>query len=249
MSLCDKVEYLALAIGERGEGLRWGPYWGRGREEGEYAGCDSRAEDRLASAHCPDRGQHLLLVGIFEDVAACSCPQGHEHRVLILEERYHQDAHARALLEDPSCGLYAVHLWHLQVHQDHIGLKLFGTHYGLFACCCLAYYLEIGYRCEQGDHALAEERVVFGDEDLQGLQLSHSLGLSLGSGRRTSTRVPPSEARSTTQLPPSSDARSRIEESPTPALRSAGMPTPSSTISSSNSSLTASRTTYDLALA
>src|SRR5215204_5930997 len=144
MSLCDKVEYLALAIGERGEGLRWGPYWGRGREEGEYAGCDSRAEDRLAFAHSPDRAYHLLLLGIFEDVAACSCPQGHEHRLIILEERYHQDAHARALLEDPSRGLYTVHLWHLQVHQDHIGLKLCGTLDGLLARFGLPYNFELG---------------------------------------------------------------------------------------------------------
>src|SRR4028118_1046173 len=146
MSLCDKVEYLALAVGECREGLGRGSSWGRGCEVREHPGCYIRAEDSLAPTHRPDGVHHLLLVGVLEDVASCSCPQGHEHRVLVLEERHHQHANARALLEDPPRGLYAVHLRHLQVHQDHVGLKLFGTHYGLFACCCLAYYLEIGYR-------------------------------------------------------------------------------------------------------
>src|SRR5215216_3190820 len=144
MPLGDEVQDLTLALCKRRERLGWDASWGRSREVGQHSCSDSRAEDRLASAHCPDRGHHLLLVGVLEDVPACSCPQGHKYRVLILEERYHKDAHARALLEDPSRGLYAVYLRHLQVHQDHVWLQLGSTHHSLLARFSLADDLQLG---------------------------------------------------------------------------------------------------------
>src|SRR5215204_124484 len=97
MSLCDEVEYLALAVGERWEGLGRGSSWGRGCEVREYPGCYIRAEDGLAPTHRPDGVHHLLLVGVLEDVAASTGPQGHEHRVFVFEKRYHQDTHTRSV--------------------------------------------------------------------------------------------------------------------------------------------------------
>jgi hypothetical protein len=74
-------------------------------------------------------------------------------------------------LKDPPRGLYAVHAGHLQIHQDYVGLQIGGARYSLLATSRLAYDLEVGHRSEQGDHTLPEKRMVFGDEDTQGLQL------------------------------------------------------------------------------
>jgi hypothetical protein len=130
---------------------------------GKTWGGDGGAEDGLAPSDHPDREHHFLFVGVFEDVPAGACAQGHEYRVVVLEQRHHKDPDVRAFLQDPTRGLYAVYLGHLQVHQDHVGLQLRGTRAGLLARGCLADDLELWNRLEEGDHALPVERVVFGD--------------------------------------------------------------------------------------
>jgi hypothetical protein len=186
-----------------------------------------------------------LKVGVLEDVAAGARSQGHENRLVVFEERYHKDSDVWAFLQDPRRGLYAVYFGHLQVHQDHVGLELGCASDGLLTGCRFADDLELGDGLEMRDHALPVERVVFGDEDAQRLQVRYPLV----NGTRTRTRVPPSGTDWTTQLPPSSEARSRIEERTTPALRPAGMPTPSSTTSSVTAWFTESRTAQLFAFA
>src|ERR671920_98563 len=144
VSLRDEVQYLALALGERWKDLGRRRVWRR--EVGEHPFCDRRTEDSFSLAHCLDREHHLLLVGVLQDVPARPSLQGHKHRVIVLEERYNQDADVRALLQDPSRGLYAVDVGHLQVHQNHVRLHLRGARYGLLARRRLTDDLELGYR-------------------------------------------------------------------------------------------------------
>src|SRR5437763_815863 len=69
VSLGDQAEDLTFAVGELGKDLWRQDGLGSGEEVDQPLG-NGRTEDRLTSANGPDRSQDLILVGIFQDVAA-----------------------------------------------------------------------------------------------------------------------------------------------------------------------------------
>jgi glyoxylase-like metal-dependent hydrolase (beta-lactamase superfamily II) len=70
----------------------------------------------------PDRVEDLVGVGVLQHVAGCA---GHQHlpdRVLIVDAGQGDDADLGEGRLQQARRLDAVHLWHTNVHQDHIGL-------------------------------------------------------------------------------------------------------------------------------
>src|SRR5918997_729037 len=263
VALSYEVEDLALAVAELWEhlGRRCRMYFGEEvREPGGY----SRAEDGLAVAHRLYCAEHLGVVRPFEKVSpspGAHCPKD---RTVVLKHRDHQDAHVGAVLHDPARRLDTAHPRHLDVHQNHVRLEIGGQGDGFLSGTCLPDKLRIGGRGQQRAQPVAEEGVVVGYEDAERVRVcSYGVvvhgcsfdqlslipldelspcaayspsGSLLSKDRRGSTRGPPRGARAVTHVPPSSAARSRIEFRPTPGWWPAGSPTPSSEISSSNSS-------------
>ena len=78
VALGDQVEDLALPLGQLGKRLRWcsGP---QRCEEVDQAARDRRAEDRLARPDRANGTQHVVFLGILEDIAARARPHRCEH--------------------------------------------------------------------------------------------------------------------------------------------------------------------------
>src|SRR4028118_2285576 len=64
-----------------------------------------------------------VTLGMLRSIRTTSGPSSRD-RLVILEHREHQDADAGARLEDPPRRLYAGHLGHVEVHQNHVRPQL-----------------------------------------------------------------------------------------------------------------------------
>src|SRR5690242_9541466 len=104
-------------------------------------------------------------------------------------------------LQNLPSRLNAIDTWHLQVHQDHIRLQRGRQVNHLLARGCFPDDLDIGCRCEQGAHALAEERVIISDEDMEWIHRLTPSGQADAPGRASLVpRLP--RSRMTRQLLP-----------------------------------------------
>ena len=135
--------------------------------------------------------------------------------------------HVGQLRREPPGGGHPAEHGHLQVHQHDVGPSLARELDGLLAVGGLADDVDADV-LEQHPQALAEDRVVVGDDDPQPSRSSTTLRGTgragtrpLPSGSRAVTRVPCSGLAPISSEPPTSAARSRMEASPTPATRSA----------------------------
>ena len=68
-------------------------------------------------------------------------------------------------IPQPFQGGDAVYPGHLEVEQDHVRPERFGQPHRLRAVRGLADHLEVRLGAEDGDEALAQHRVVVGDQD------------------------------------------------------------------------------------
>jgi hypothetical protein len=96
-----------------------------------------------------DGARHLLVVGVFQDVAAGAGAQGGEDRVVVLEHRHHQNVDLRGGDGEPADRGQAVAPGHVQVEQDHPGMQFVGQTYGLGAVDCLADHFDAGQGAQQ----------------------------------------------------------------------------------------------------
>ena len=120
--LGQQRQNLAFPIAQFGQ-YRWRQRRARlGKELGETAG-DGRPEERLALAHGADHAHHLLLIGALEHVAARPRPHGRKDRLVVLEHGHHDHADVGAGCCDGPRRVDAVHVWHLDVHEHHVGLQ------------------------------------------------------------------------------------------------------------------------------
>src|SRR5437764_15336125 len=81
-----------------------------------------------------------------------------------------------------------IHLWHLDVEEDHVEFLFLDHHDGLFAITALAYDLDVGILLQHSANELAGERLVVRDQSSD-LRLSHS---SARTGSCMTTVTPPS---------------------------------------------------------
>src|SRR3954452_8441617 len=132
--------------------------------------------------------------------------------------------------EDVPGRLDAIHVGHVEVHDNDIWRCAGCERYRLFAVGCLADHCCIGEGGEQGAQPLAEDGVVVRKEH------SQWCGHAVVSGRCASTRVPPPGVTATSHWPPSSRARCAMDGRPTPCGWSADSPMPSSCTSTVRSS-------------
>ena len=83
----------------------------------------ARVDRRLAAADRADPGQHLLGVGVLEEVAQGTRVEGGHDPLRVGEGGQHQDV-GQAFGRDGPRRLDAVDPGHLQVHQDDVGSRL-----------------------------------------------------------------------------------------------------------------------------
>ena len=70
---------------------------------------------------------------------------------------------------DGAGGGRPVHLWHHQVHQDHIGLKLLAQAQSLFASACLADQFQVRLDFQEGRQSSANHVVIVNDHYSNGI--------------------------------------------------------------------------------
>src|SRR6185437_1125312 len=170
-----------------------------------------------------DGGADLLLVGALEQVTAGAGAQRGEDRVVVVEHGQHEHLDVRTVRHDATGGLDAVQPRHVQVHDDHVRLGLPGQLDGLGPAGGGPGELGVRAVGQQGGQAVAEQRVIVGDQDPD--RFGHSCSRP---GRWALILVPCGRLGSITRSPPSSVTRSRIDAMPTPARQPSGRPTPSS---------------------
>src|SRR5665811_7974 len=141
--------------------------------------------------------------------------------------------HPGRFLAQLADGGDTAHFGHLQIHQYHIGAGGNGARHRLRAGGGFGDDLERWFCRQHRHHALAEQRMVVGDNNAQ--SCIHYPRPSGGRGIVTTMRVPPQSTAPRVRTPPSSSVRSRIDWNPTPGRYPSGMPLPSSTISSRTS--------------
>src|SRR4051794_13820708 len=166
-------------------------------------GCD----DRAAAVHGDDGVAQLLAAGALGDVAGGAAGDRGEQRLRLLARRHDQHACVRHLLVEALEGHHAAHLRHVQVEQDHVGLELARHLEALLAVLGLADDPDAGVAGQCGGHALADEREVVDEEDVD---LHATTSGAVGSGRGTVRvrRVPAPGAASSVAVPPTAVRRS-----------------------------------------
>ncbi len=88
--------------------------------------------------------------------------------------------------------------------HDHVGVGVPGELDRLGSGSGLAGHVDVGCLLDQPAQAHADQRLVIGQDDLDG----HLAGAGAGSGSRAATRKPPSGRGRAEKSPPSSAARS-----------------------------------------
>src|SRR6516164_105844 len=251
-ALGEQRQDLAFAFGQFGEcGLL--PRRGAG-EVVQDPLRDGGAEDGFAVGDAADGPFDLLFAGAFEQVAAGAGAHRLEDGGVVVEHGQDQDVDVGAGLGERAGGVDAVAFGHVDVHDQHVWLKLFGQLDGLLAGGGLGDHLDAGQGAKGEAQPLPDHGVVVGDDD--GRRLGHDVVSAVVTGRSArstavtvsgsagcgvgigplrgswaDTMLPPPGRGRTVQLPPSSSARSRIEVRPTPARGPGPAPRPSSVTS------------------
>jgi hypothetical protein len=119
---CDELQDFALAFCEGWEDF----FRQRGYlccEEIDQARGYGWAEDRFAIPDCLNGAQNIFLFRVFEDVSTGTGPHCSKNRTIILEHRNDQNANMQRVVQNSARRFDAVDVWHINIHQDHIGMK------------------------------------------------------------------------------------------------------------------------------
>ena len=201
-------QHLALARGELRGGRR------RRTPRAEQLTGGSGVDRRLAPADRPDAPQHLVGVGVLEQIAQGAGVQRPDDPLGVGVRRQHEHvgqllAHDLAGRRDP------VELRHLQVHQDDVGAEPPGQVDGLSAVGRLADHVDVRLAGEQLLQAGPEHRVVVHDQHADGV--GHRGSPATWTAIRTI--VPTPSVDSTRTRPPPSSTRLCRPRSPYEPLR------------------------------
>ena len=110
-------------------------------------------QELIGDYACSDgsnRSQYFVLLGAFEEVAACSRTHGGEDGIVVLEHRQHEDPGLRMFGDDLSGRVDPVQLRHADVHQDdvRVGFQRYAHDFG--AVGDGVDHLDVGCRLEEG---------------------------------------------------------------------------------------------------
>jgi hypothetical protein len=78
-------------------------------------------EDHFAGGDGRDGTDRVLGLGALEDVAMCARAHGREHRLVVVEHGEHQYGYVWCGPADVPRGVEAVHVRHLDVHDQYVG--------------------------------------------------------------------------------------------------------------------------------
>ena len=156
---------LRQAVGRRrapgGLGLRGG--FRGGEQRRVHAG----VEDRQPAYRRAQRPGDLGVVGVLGEVAARAGPERVQDRAVVRVCAEHDDRDLGVLGGQPADGADAVQDGHVQVEQDRVGVVLGHEVQGLLPVRGGADHLDVGYRVEQQDEALAHAGLIIGDDEAQ----------------------------------------------------------------------------------
>src|ERR1700722_4095522 len=197
-------EHLTLAVGDPGQlpGLAVGTVLAG--ELPDQAAGDPRRDHGVADRDHADGGQDVLQGHVLDQEPAGPGPQRAVDVVIVVERGEHEHPGVRARRGDQLGGLNAVHARHADVHDDHIGAGVLGEPYRLDSRSGLAGHVDIGGPLDQPAQSGPDERLVVGEDDLDG----HRAGT--GTGSRAATWKPPPGRGPAEKSPPISAARSRM---------------------------------------
>ena len=134
----------------------------------EIAGkSDLRVKDGFAFGDFLDSGDEVEVHGVFKDVAAgTGFKRLADERVFGMHAE-HEDRDIGRFCEDAARGFDAVDLGKRTVHDDYVGMELFGELNGFEAVAGFAHDLERRLVFEDPAEAAADKSVVVDEEDCQ----------------------------------------------------------------------------------
>src|SRR5215469_15678130 len=173
--------------------------------------------------HCLSISRFAYRVGqfcqwdIFEEVGECASADSRKDVFILVIRGKHDDLCARAFLLNAARGLHAIHAWHDEIHQDHIGSQVCDQQDGFAAGTDCANYLEIVFQLKECTSAMTYNRMIVYDQDGNGIA-HHCSSLLVPThpcttGRHTSTSVPLASLL-IRSVPCTRSARSRMLERP-----------------------------------
>jgi hypothetical protein len=207
VALGQELERLALARGQR-------PVRRRAPARRDRVALERRREIGLARPHDRERFEQLLRRRALEHVARGPRLEDLVHEVGVFVHREHEHAGARQALADAARDLEPVQVRHRDVHHDHVRARALDLDHGLVAVAGLAHHLHARVALQQRAQAVAEDRVVVGEEDPERRHRVRGT-------RRVATVPPPGAgARRTSPSCRAATARAMVRPSPRPrALR------------------------------
>jgi len=129
--------------------------------------------DLLSPVDSLDDPHQFRQIHVFEHVPGDPRFYGLAHLGRGVVEGEHQDLGAGQALVDQPRGADAVEVGHGQIHEDDVGLVLFGQHHGLQAVRRRAHDLDLRVQVQDFLEALAQETLILGDEHADTLGLGH----------------------------------------------------------------------------
>ncbi len=112
---------------------------------------DGGAKEGLALGYGGDGVENFGFVGSFKDVTPRSGAHGGEEGVVVFEHSQHDDAGVGVVGQDAAGGFDAVHVGHLDVHEDDFGGKGLCLGNGFSAGSGLTYDFSLRSGIEEGD--------------------------------------------------------------------------------------------------
>jgi len=91
-----------------------------------------------------------------------------------------QDLYLRYLSPDLAAGFEAVHVWHLEIHQDNVRLEFYGLLHGLDSVRRLPDHINPWVFVQETCQPRPEKRLVVGDEDASDLRSRAQHRISFG---------------------------------------------------------------------
>jgi len=162
--LCNQPKNLSFSVGQVRKYTRERGLLQR-REVLRQALGNGRTEDGLTMTDRVNGPQDLRLLGALQEIASCSCSHRRKDRIVVFIHREHQDPNVWTDAENRSSGFNPILPWHVQVHENHIGLKRSGLGNRFLAHGGLPDYVGFRDGLEQDPHSVTKEGMVISNQD------------------------------------------------------------------------------------
>ena len=164
-ALCDELQHFFFTAGQSTE-----TFWCRERlrstvkELLDEAPGDSWGQERLSGGNGSDAVDELLARSVFQQESAGPGLECFVDVFIQIERGEDQDPGSLPVGQAAS-GVDAVHDRHADVHEDDVGVQGMGGLDGLSAVGDIGHDVDVGFRLQDGDKALAHQCLIVGDDD------------------------------------------------------------------------------------